>query len=129
MHTVTTVAELRQQINTWKSQGKKIVLVPTMGNLHNGHLMLMKHARRCGDKTVCSIFVNALQFDRSGDLKDYPRTPEQDLAALQDENVNLVFMPDHEEVYSEVYKPKQEIPKHALNSAMESPRVFGVLLA
>ena len=118
MHTVTTVAELRQQINTWKSQGEKIVLVPTMGNLHAGHLTLMKHARRCGDKIVCSIFVNALQFDRSEDLKAYPRTPEQDLAALQDENVDLVFMPEHEEVYSEEYKPQQEIPKHAFNEQL-----------
>ena len=118
MHTVTTVAELRQQIKTWKNQSKKIVLVPTMGNLHAGHLMLMKHARRCGDIIVCSIFVNALQFDRRGDLEAYPRTPEQDLAALQDENVDLVFMPEHEEVYSREYKPQQEIPKHAFNERL-----------
>ena len=97
MHTITTVAELRQLIKTWKHQRKKIVLVPTMGNLHAGHLMLMKHARRCGDIIICSIFVNALQFDRRRDLEAYPQTPEQDLAALHDENVDLVFMPEQDD--------------------------------
>lgn len=118
MQVVNTVAELQQQINIWKGQGNKIVLVPTMGNLHAGHLTLMKHAHSCGDKVVCSIFVNALQFDRSEDLQAYPRTPEQDLAALQDENVDLVFMPEHEEVYAEEYKPQQNIPKHVLNEQL-----------
>jgi len=118
MQVVSTVAELRQQINSWKKQGHKVVLVPTMGNLHAGHLTLMKYAHSCGDKVVCSIFVNALQFDRSEDLQAYPRTPEQDLAALQDENVDLVFMPEHEEVYAEEYNPQQNIPKHALNKQL-----------
>jgi pantoate--beta-alanine ligase len=118
MQTITTVAELRQQIKTWKSQGRKIVLVPTMGNLHAGHLTLVKHAHRYGEKVVCSIFVNALQFDRSEDLKTYRRTPEQDLAALQDENVDLVFMPEHEEVFAKEHKPLKDIPKHALNKQL-----------
>jgi len=118
MQTVTTVAELRQQISTWKSQGKKIVLVPTMGNLHAGHLTLMQHAYHCGDKVVCSVFVNALQFDRSEDLKSYPRTPEQDLAALQDEKVDLVFMPEHDEVYAEEHRPQNDIPKHSFNQQL-----------
>jgi len=118
MQVVNTVAELQQQVNIWKDQGNKIVLVPTMGNLHTGHLTLMNYAQNCGDKVVCSIFVNALQFDRSEDLQAYPRTPEQDLAALQDENVDLVFMPAHEEVYAEEHKPKQDIPKHALNEQL-----------
>ncbi|QMU62579.1 MAG: pantoate--beta-alanine ligase [Gammaproteobacteria bacterium] len=118
MQTVTTVAELRQHINKWKNLGNKVVLVPTMGNLHAGHLTLMKHAHRCGDKVICSIFVNALQFDRSEDLKVYPRTPEQDLAALQVENVDLVFMPEHEEVYAAVHKPQQAIPKYPLNDQL-----------
>lgn len=118
MQVVNTVAELRQQIKNWKDQGSKIVLVPTMGNLHAGHLTLMKHAHNYGDKVVCSIFVNALQFDRSEDLNAYPRTPEQDLAALQSENVDLVFMPEHEEVYAEEHKLQKNIPKHALNEQL-----------
>ncbi len=118
MFTVNTVAELRKKISAWKSQGKKIVFVPTMGNLHIGHMALVKHAHRCGDKVVCSIFVNALQFDRNEDLNAYPRTPDQDLAALENENVDLVFMPTHEEVYAEENKPKKVIPKHPLNQEL-----------
>lgn len=118
MQTVTTVAELRKQIAVWKKQGSKIALVPTMGNLHDGHLSLIKHAHQCGEKVVCSIFVNALQFDRNEDLKAYPRTPEQDLAALQAEKVDLVFMPEHEEVYAEEHQPQKEIPKHSLNDQL-----------
>ncbi len=118
MQVVNTVAELHQQISAWKKQNEKIVLVPTMGNLHAGHLTLMRHAHRCGDKVVCTIFVNALQFDRSEDLQAYPRTPEQDLAALQKENIDLVFMPEHEEVYAEENKPLKDIPKHPLNEEL-----------
>ena len=115
MQVVTTVVELRQQINAWKAQGDKIVLVPTMGNLHAGHLALIQQAHTYGTKVVCSIFVNALQFDRNEDLKAYPRTPEQDLVALQDEKVDLVFMPEHEEVYAKENQPIKAIPKRAIN--------------
>ena len=118
MRVVTTVAELHQQVNKCKTQGDKIVLVPTMGNLHAGHLTLIKQAHTYGDKVVCSIFVNALQFDRNEDLKAYPRTPEQDLAALQDERVDLVFMPEHEEVYAKENQPQKDIPKRALNQKL-----------
>lgn len=118
MQVVTTVAELRKQITVWKQQGNKIVLVPTMGNLHAGHLMLMKHAHECGEKIICSIFVNARQFDRDEDLQAYPRTPEQDLAALQEENVDLVFMPEHDEVYAQEHMPQKEIPKYSLNDQL-----------
>lgn len=114
MLVVNTVAELRQHVAVWKAQGEKVVLVPTMGNLHVGHLTLMKHAHTCGDKVVCSIFVNALQFDRKEDLQTYPRTPQQDLAALQKEKVDLVFMPEHQEVYAEEHTPQKNIPKHPL---------------
>jgi pantoate--beta-alanine ligase len=118
MITVRTVAELRKNINAWKSQGEKIVFVPTMGNLHAGHLALVQRARQCGDKVICSIFVNALQFDRKEDLQTYPRTPEQDLIALQNENVDLVFMPEHEEVYAKENNPHQIIPKRRINQEL-----------
>ena len=118
MQVVTTVAELRQQINAWKDQDFKIVLVPTMGNLHAGHLALIKQAHTFGNKVVCSIFVNALQFDRNEDLKVYPRTPKEDLAALQEEAVDLVFMPEHQEVYAQENQPSQEIPKRTINQQL-----------
>lgn len=113
MQTVSTAAELRNCISTWKEAGEKIVFVPTMGNLHAGHLALIKHAQSCGGKIVCSIFVNPLQFDREEDLRTYPRTPEQDLKALLDANVDLVFMPEYEEVYSQ--SNQVEIPKYSLS--------------
>ena len=118
MQVVKTVAELRQQVNAWKSEHKKIAFVPTMGNLHVGHLALIKHAHTCGNKIVCSIFVNALQFGRDEDLQSYPRTPEEDLEALKNEDVDLVFMPEHDEVYAEEHKPKQIIPKHPINQEL-----------
>lgn len=118
MQIIKTVSELNQQVEQWKSEGYKIVFVPTMGNLHAGHLQLIKHAHTCGDKVVCSIFVNALQFDREEDLQTYPRTPEQDLAELENEKVDLVFMPEHEEVYADKHKPRQPIVKHPLNQEL-----------
>ena len=104
MHIVTTVAVLDKQISAWRKDRQRIAFVPTMGNLHAGHLALVKHAKKCGDKVVVSIFVNSLQFDRDEDLRTYPRTPEQDLLALEKEQVDIAFMPEHEEIYAEQYK-------------------------
>ena len=104
MQTVVTVAELRQQISVWKQNGDKIVFVPTMGNLHAGHLALINYSKAIGGRVVCSIFVNALQFDREDDLRTYPRTPQQDLNVLESADVDLVFMPEHDEIYSEQIK-------------------------
>lgn len=104
MQIVTTVAALSKQISAWKEDKQRIAFVPTMGNLHAGHLALVKHAMKCGDKTVVSIFVNALQFDRDEDLQAYPRTPEQDLLALKKEKVDIIFMPEHKEIYADEHK-------------------------
>lgn len=114
MQTVATVADLRQQVSLWKAQGERIVLVPTMGNLHEGHLALVRHAARCGSKIVCSIFVNSLQFDRQEDLAAYPRTPREDLEALRHEDTDLVFMPEHEEVYAEQHRVQKSLPENPL---------------
>jgi len=104
MLTVTKVAALREQVTAWKNDNQRIAFVPTMGNLHAGHLALVKHARKGADKVVVSIFVNALQFDRDDDLQAYPRTPKQDLLSLQEESADVVFMPEHEEIYANEYK-------------------------
>ena len=114
MQTVTTVAALRSQVSLWQAREERIVLVPTMGNLHAGHLALVSHARTCGSKVVCSIFVNALQFDREEDLATYPRTPREDLDALHHACTDLVFMPEHDEVYSEQYRVDRKIPENPL---------------
>ena len=115
MQTVTTVAALRQQITAWKLNSEKIIFVPTMGNLHAGHLALINHAKTISGKVICSIFVNALQFDRDEDLQAYPRTPQQDLAALQNAKVDLVFMPVHQEIYPKHNQIRIDVPYNPLS--------------
>ena len=75
-----------------------------MGNLHAGHRALIDHAKECGGKIICSIFINALQFDREEDLRAYPRTLQQDLEVLKNSEVKVVFVPTHGEIYSEKNK-------------------------
>ncbi|MEJ2106690.1 MAG: pantoate--beta-alanine ligase [Acidiferrobacteraceae bacterium] len=99
MITAHTIDALRQSIRRWRDSGKRIAFVPTMGNLHAGHLALVRAARRHGDVVVVSIFVNPMQFDRADDLAAYPRTPEQDLQALASEKVDLVFLPEEQDMY------------------------------
>ena len=78
-----------------------IKLVPTMGALHEGHLSLVKAAKRSGGTVVVSIFVNPTQFNDPNDLRSYPRTPEKDLGMLEREGADVVFMPSVTEVYPE----------------------------
>ncbi|WP_457676970.1 pantoate--beta-alanine ligase [Thiolapillus sp.] len=92
------VASLRQAVQALSG---RVALVPTMGNLHEGHLTLVRHARQVADAVVVSIFVNPLQFDREEDLQAYPRTLERDMALLEAEGVDLVFTPAVEAVYPE----------------------------
>ena len=104
MQKLTTVTALRRQIFAWKEKGEKIVFVPTMGNLHVGHFALLHHAKKISGKVICSIFVNALQFDCEDDLLAYPCTPQHDLRALQNIEVDIAFMPEPAEIYSKVYQ-------------------------
>ncbi len=99
MITAQTVGALRQSVRRWRGEGKRIAFVPTMGNLHAGHLALVRAAREHGDVVIVSIFVNPMQFDRAEDLAAYPRTPERDVEALEGEAVDLVFLPNAEEIY------------------------------
>jgi pantoate--beta-alanine ligase len=84
---------LREHIATWRATGARIGFVPTMGNLHAGHLKLIEVARARCERVVASIFVNPLQFGPSEDFARYPRTPEADCAALAGAGTDLVFMP------------------------------------
>ena len=100
MHIVETVAELRACVRAFRTRGERVGLVPTMGNLHDGHLSLIDTARRHGtDAVVVSIFVNPLQFGPKEDFATYPRTPEEDHAALAAKGVALVFAPGVAEMY------------------------------
>ncbi len=95
----TTLSGLRRQIGDWKRRGQRIAFVPTMGNLHAGHLSLIDRARNHADRVVASIFVNPMQFGPDEDLERYPRTLEQDRSALQDSGCDLLYLPDETDLY------------------------------
>ncbi|MGC1522075.1 MAG: pantoate--beta-alanine ligase, partial [Steroidobacteraceae bacterium] len=97
MRIVHTIADLRAALAADATR----VLVPTMGNLHAGHLSLVRIARELGDEVVASIFVNRLQFAPHEDFATYPRTFERDCALLADSGCDIVFAPTDEEVYPE----------------------------
>jgi pantoate--beta-alanine ligase len=99
MEIVTTIAAVRDRVRRWRSEGRRVAFVPTMGNLHPGHVSLIEAARRYGDRFVSSIFVNPMQFGPNEDFAHYPRTPTQDERMLAAAGCNLMFMPDVSEVY------------------------------
>ena len=99
MRTVHTIKELRAVIRSYRAQGKRVGLVPTMGNLHEGHLALVRRALEASDVVVTSIFVNPMQFGAGEDLDAYPRTLAEDQRRLEAEGNNLLFAPTVEEVY------------------------------
>ncbi|WP_366654938.1 pantoate--beta-alanine ligase [Fodinicurvata sp. EGI_FJ10296] len=96
---VHNVAELRAMTAPWRDRKAIVAIVPTMGALHDGHLSLVRAALDRADRVIVSIFVNPKQFDRSDDLAAYPRTLDNDLAALQSVGPHLVFAPTAEAVY------------------------------
>lgn len=99
MDGVERIPDLRSKVAAWRSAGERVALVPTMGNLHLGHLTLVREARRCADRVVASIFVNPLQFGPSEDLAAYPRTLDEDRRALAAEGCDLLFTPTPSVVY------------------------------
>ena len=99
MEIVTTIAAVRDRVRRWRSEGRRIAFVPTMGNLHPGHVSLIEAAGKYGDRFVSSIFVNPMQFGPNEDFAHYPRTPTQDERMLADAGCSLMFMPDVIEVY------------------------------
>ena len=99
MNTVSDINALRAQINQWRQQGQTIAFVPTMGNLHAGHIALVTEAHKHADKVVASIFVNPMQFGANEDIDNYPRTLADDQAKLAAENTDLLFTPTPEIIY------------------------------
>jgi len=99
MQKVTTVSQLREQIKQWRKQGLSVSFVPTMGNLHAGHIKLVKEARKLADKVVVSIFVNPTQFGEGEDFESYPRTELVDQEKLIQAQADLLFLPTVFEMY------------------------------
>jgi len=99
METSASVEALRAQVSRWRRNGERIAFVPTMGNLHEGHLQLVREARAVAPHVVASIFVNPLQFGPNEDLDNYPRTLETDQQKLAAEGVDLLFVPAVETMY------------------------------
>ena len=99
MESIFDVESLRAQSKTWRLSGLTVAIVPTMGNLHSGHLSLLDRAKDLADRTVVSIFVNPIQFGVGEDYDSYPSTIKEDLQKLEIAGVDTVFMPDLKELY------------------------------
>ena len=93
MKVVDSISALRSTVNAWRRNGETVGFVPTMGNLHDGHLKLVKKAKAHNDKVVVSIFVNPMQFGANEDLDAYPSDPEGDAAKCRSVGVDALFTP------------------------------------
>ncbi|XLM21799.1 pantoate--beta-alanine ligase [Chromobacterium piscinae] len=111
MEIIRSVADMR----AWRKQAGKLAFVPTMGNLHEGHLKLVAAAREQADKVVVSIFVNRLQFGQGEDFDAYPRTFESDCEKLAAAGVDALFFPDERELYPRVQQDFNVEPPHIQN--------------
>ncbi len=119
MHKIDRITELRKQVDKWKQAGDRVALVPTMGNLHAGHLALIKTATEVADRVVVSLFVNPLQFNRQQDLDSYPVTLDADIARLQKINVDCLFYPSLQEVYPALLKSMTQVSITGFTETLE----------
>ena len=113
---IKTIVDLRDELTETRKLKKKISLVPTMGNIHEGHLSLIKNAQKQSDYVVVSIFVNPTQFVAGEDFNEYPRTLDSDIELISKLNVNLVFIPEAIELYPMNNKISTEVSIPELES-------------
>ena len=99
MYHATSVTELRQYVQHWKDHGQSIAFIPTMGNLHAGHISLIEKGQSLCDRSICSIFVNPMQFGPNEDWDHYPRTLDADIEKLEAIGCDLAYMPTASELY------------------------------
>lgn len=111
MQIIHTIQELR----AWRKNAGTVAFVPTMGNLHEGHLALVREAKKRADNVVVSIFINRLQFGQGEDFDKYPRTLQQDVDKLAAEGIAVVFAPDEKELYPNVEQRYNVEPPHLQN--------------
>lgn len=112
MHRVEQLQDLRAQVAGWRAGGERVAFVPTMGNLHAGHLTLVREARTRATRVVASIFVNPLQFGPGEDLDAYPRTLDADSRQLAEVGCDLLFAPSAQVVYprGQIGQTRVEVP-------------------
>ncbi|OAT25182.1 pantoate--beta-alanine ligase [Proteus myxofaciens] len=116
---IETAFILRKEIKRLKQEGKRIALVPTMGNLHDGHLKLIEEARIHADIVIASIFVNPMQFDREADLASYPRTLQEDCELLRNKKVDIIFAPSAKEMYPHGMESQTTVDVPVLSTILE----------
>ncbi|MBF7979300.1 pantoate--beta-alanine ligase [Rahnella laticis] len=116
---IDSVALLRREIRDFRKNNKRIALVPTMGNLHEGHMTLVEEAKARGDVVVVSIFVNPMQFERPDDLERYPRTLQEDCEKLNKRGVDLVFAPSPAEVYPKGLTTQTQVDVPVISTILE----------
>lgn len=113
MERVEQITQLRRQVARYRAAGERVAFVPTMGNLHAGHLELVRQARQRAQRVVVSIYVNPLQFGAGEDLEQYPRTLQQDIEQLQEASCDLLFTPNDAIMYGAGERSRQlriEVP-------------------
>ncbi|EGC4396425.1 pantoate--beta-alanine ligase [Salmonella enterica] len=116
---IETLPLLRQHIRRLRQEGKRVALVPTMGNLHDGHMKLVDEAKSRADVVFVSIFVNPMQFDRPDDLVRYPRTLQEDCEKLNKRKVDYVFAPAVEEIYPQGLEGQTYVDVPGLSTMLE----------
>jgi len=99
MDQTTDVTELRQYVQHWKDHGRSIAFIPTMGNLHAGHMSLIEKGQSLCDRCICSIFVNPMQFGPNEDFNHYPRTLDRDIEQLEASGCDLLYLPTASDLY------------------------------
>ncbi|MGC8490924.1 MAG: pantoate--beta-alanine ligase [Syntrophobacteraceae bacterium] len=124
MRIIEKVGEMQQLADTWRSGREKIAVVPTMGFLHEGHLSLLRTARKLGTKCVITIFVNPTQFAPTEDFESYPRDPGRDIELAAEIGTDAAFVPTIDEMYPEGFQTFVEVTRVTQNLCGASRPIF-----
>ena len=116
---VEDIEGVRAEVSSRRSQGKLIIFVPTMGNLHQGHVALIRHAKQYGGTVLVSLYVNPLQFGVNEDFSTYPRTLETDKAVLVEEKADILFLPDDHTMYPRGIEDQTKVEVPHLGEILE----------
>ena len=124
MRIIENVSEMQRLADTWRAQGERLALVPTMGFLHEGHLALLRSARKLATKTVISIFVNPTQFAPNEDFGSYPRDLQRDIGLSAAQGTDVAFVPGTDEMYPEGFQTYVNVTEVTRNLCGGSRPIF-----